>query len=288
MGKLGAAGAVLALTAWPLVASAQPKPTPAQIQQAGELVKKAIAKSQAGDHELAIELYKQAFDIIPQPILLSNIGSEYEQDKKPVQALKYFCKYLDADPTGSNASYATAKAKALQIDLGNPPPDDASVCKPPAPKPVPEAPPTAPGPAAGSTIAPVTFEPTGGPTKDSGDDHPGRALEYAGAGIGVVGVVGLALGSVFASKAESLNDQINNHNINTPWPSQIDGVPIKDWDTQGAAWNRDTYIFMIGGAVALGAGIGLFVYGASQGGGKTETSVSLVPTANGFAAFGRF
>ena len=39
---------------------AQPKPTQAQIQAAGDLVKKAIAKSQAGDHTLAIELYQQA------------------------------------------------------------------------------------------------------------------------------------------------------------------------------------------------------------------------------------
>src|SRR5580704_1959596 len=116
MGKLRAAA--LVLIAWPLVARADPKPTPAQMQQAGDL-------------ELAIELYKQAYDVVPTPILLSNIGSEYEQAKKPVLALKYFCKYLDADPTGSNASYATAKAKALQIDLGTPVTDDASVCKPP-------------------------------------------------------------------------------------------------------------------------------------------------------------
>ncbi|HEY1815519.1 MAG TPA: hypothetical protein VGG74_24390 [Kofleriaceae bacterium] len=285
MGKLGAAA--LLLTAWPLVARAQPKPTQAQIQQAGELVKKAIAKSQAGDHDLAIELYKQAYDIIPQAILLSNIGSEYEQDKKQVQALKYFCKYLEADPTGSNSSYATAKAKALQIELGNPPADDASVCKPPAPKP--EPPPAATTEPASSTIVPVTFQPSGGPSNESADDHPGRAFEYVGAGVGVVGVVGVAIGMAYGLKAKSLNDQIDNHNISQPWPSQIDGVPIASWNTQGAAWNRDTYIFMIGGAVALGAGIGLLIYGYDQNGGKpTETSVSLVPTGTGFAAFGRF
>jgi tetratricopeptide (TPR) repeat protein len=284
MGKLRAAA--LVLIAWPLVARADPKPTPAQMQQAGDLVKKAIAKSQAGDHELAIELYKQAYDVVPTPILLSNIGSEYEQAKKPVLALKYFCKYLDADPTGSNASYATAKAKALQIDLGTPVTDDASVCKPPAPpapKPVVEQ--TPEGTGSGSA-----FQPTGGPATDADEDHPGRTLEYTGAAVGAVGVVGLVIGTVYGAKALSLNDAINNHSLGTPWPETIDGVPIKQWNIQGAAWNHDTEIFMISGAVVLAAGIGLFVYGHSEtGGGKpADTSVTIVPTVGGFAALGRF
>jgi tetratricopeptide (TPR) repeat protein len=279
MGKLRALA--LALIAWPLVAHADPKPTPAQMQQAGDLVKKAIAKSQAGDHDLAIELYKQAYDVVPTPILLSNIGSEYEQAKNRILALKYFCKYLDADPTGSNASYATAKAKALQIDLGNPITDDASVCKPPAPPPAPK--PVVDQPPQGSA-----FQPTGGPTSDN-DDHPGRTLEYAGAAVGAVGVVGLVIGSVYGLKALSLNDAINNHSLGTPWPETIDGVPIKQWNIQGAAWNHDTEIFMISGAVVLGAGIGLFVYGHSETGRKpTDTSVTIVPTFNGFAALVRF
>ncbi|HEX4452637.1 MAG TPA: hypothetical protein VH143_17285 [Kofleriaceae bacterium] len=286
MGKLGAF--VLALTAVPLIARAD-KPTQAQLQQAGDLVKRAITKSQAGDHEQAIDLYKQAYDIIPQPILLSNIGSEYEQAKKPVQALKYFCKYLDADPTGSNASYATAKAKAIQIDLGNPPADDNGVCKPPAPPP-PKATIVEPGFDGSGSAAATTgaFGATGGPQAD--DDHPGRGLEYTGAAVGAVGVAGVIAGLTFGLKAKSLSDQINGHNISQPWPSQIDGVPINEWPSQGAAWNRDTYIFAIGGGVAIAAGIGLFVYGWDQNdhGKPSERAVSIVPTGNGLAAFGQF
>ena len=58
---------------------AQPQPPTEEKQQASELVKQAIAKSQAGDHEAAIDLYLKAYTIIPQPLLLSNIGSEYQQ-----------------------------------------------------------------------------------------------------------------------------------------------------------------------------------------------------------------
>ena len=57
----------------------------------------AIAKSQANEHQGAIDLYLQAYAIVPLPVLLSNIGAEYQLITKPVEALKYFCKYLEAD-----------------------------------------------------------------------------------------------------------------------------------------------------------------------------------------------
>ena len=57
---------------------------------------------------------------MPTPILLSNIGVRVPAGQASrSRPSKYFCKYLDADPTGTNASYATAKAKALAIELGN-------------------------------------------------------------------------------------------------------------------------------------------------------------------------
>jgi tetratricopeptide (TPR) repeat protein len=84
------------------LAAAQPKPLPqVQLKAAGDLVKKAIARSQAGDHVQAIELYQQAFLLIPQPILLSNIGAEYQLAQQPADAVVYFCKYLAAEPEGA-------------------------------------------------------------------------------------------------------------------------------------------------------------------------------------------
>src|SRR5450432_3063531 len=83
MGSLRATA--LALVVSTTIAQAQPKqPTQTQMQQAGELVKKAIARSQSGDHALAIELYQQAYNVAPNAVLLSNIGSEYEQAQKPI------------------------------------------------------------------------------------------------------------------------------------------------------------------------------------------------------------
>ncbi|MBL9020240.1 MAG: hypothetical protein JNL83_39005 [Myxococcales bacterium] len=77
------------------LAIAQPQPTPQQKQLVQDLVKQAIAKSQAGDHAGAIETYQKAYATSPLPTLLSNIGSEYQLASKPVEALKYFFMYLE-------------------------------------------------------------------------------------------------------------------------------------------------------------------------------------------------
>jgi len=282
----------LALALLPTVASAQqPKtPTPQQVQQAGDLVKKAIAKSQAGEHLLAIELYQQAYNIAPAPILLSNIGSEYQQISKPADALKYFCKYLEADPTGSNATYASAQAKSLQIQLGNQV-DDKDVCKP-IPKVVKQPPidthqgsgsgeGSNVGAGSGAGLTGTEFGTSGGSGSDTGTpgNKPNKTLEYAGLGIGVVGLVFVGLGIDYGLKAKSLNDQINAHVQVTPWPSIYDGVPIADWDSQGHSWNTDTIVFSIIGGVAVIAGGAMFIVG-HKGSAEHAEHTAIVPSAN--------
>src|SRR5262245_17571625 len=114
---------------------ADPKPpTEKDKQLANDLVKKAIVKSQAGDHNAAIDLYLKAHTIVPNPSLLSNIGAEYQQSDRPEQALRYFCMYLDKDPRGTSAPYAAAQARSLQIELGNKDVDDRDVCAKPKPR----------------------------------------------------------------------------------------------------------------------------------------------------------
>src|SRR5688572_13065629 len=131
--RIVAAVMVSLLVATPLYAQ-PPAPTPQQKQAAGDLTKQAIAKSQAGEHEKSIELYLAAFEIVPLPVLLSNVGAEYQKLKKPVEALKYFCMYLEKDPTGQSATFARAQAKLIQIEQGNKDVTDETVCDPPKPK----------------------------------------------------------------------------------------------------------------------------------------------------------
>ncbi|MEO8840280.1 MAG: hypothetical protein ABI591_08935 [Kofleriaceae bacterium] len=273
----------LALVVVTATAQAQPKPSPAQIQQATELVKKAIAKSQGGDHTLAIELYQQAYNVIPTPILLSNIGSEYQQAQKPSDAVTYFCKYLTAEPAGAGAQFATTQVKSLQIELGNDV-DDSDVCHPKA-KPVAPTPPVSEPPVTGTN-----FGPTGGPAPESAS-HPGRTLEISGVVVAVVGAAALGLGVHYALEGRALDNDIRDHDPNTNWPASYEGVPILEWDKQGHTWNVDAAVWSaIGGAVLVGGAV-MIVVGASQH-GSTEHEARLIPTAGthdaGLAVVGRF
>jgi tetratricopeptide (TPR) repeat protein len=273
----------LALIVATTTAQAQPKPSQAQIQQAGDLVKKAIAKSQAGDHTLAIELYQQAYNVIPTPILLSNIGSEYQQAQKPAEAVTYFCKYLTAEPVGSGAQFATTQVKSLQIELGKDV-DDSDVCHPKA-KPVAAPPPVTEPPVTGGN-----FGPTGGPGNES-SSHPGRTLEISGVVVAVVGAAALGLGIHYALEGRALNNDIRDHDPNTAWPLTYEGVPIQNWDAQGHTWNVDAAVWSaIGGAVLVG-GVVMIGLGASTH-GATEHEARLIPTGGmhdaGLAVVGRF
>ena len=284
MGSLRATALALIVTT--TTAQAQPKPTQSQIQQAGDLVKKAIAKSQAGDHALAIELYQQAYNVIPTPILLSNIGSEYQQAQKPTDAIKYFCKYLDAEPTGDGAKFASSSVRSLQTQLGNEVEDnDACKLKPKAavavtPPPVVDLQP----------IGGTNFGPTGGPATDA-PAHPGRALEIGGGAVAVVGVVLVGLGIHYALEGRALQNDINSHDPNTMWPASYEGVPITNWDSQGHTWNVDAAVFSaVGGVLVIGGAV-VFGLGATKK-SATETQAHLIPTGGahdaGFALVGRF
>lgn len=278
--SLAKIGALLASLASSSLAVAQPKPTQVQIQAAGDLVKKAIAKSQAGDHTLAIELYQQAYTIIPQPILLSNIGAEYQLSQQPADAVTYFCKYLAAEPAGANAQFATGQVKSIQAQQ-NVETEEDDVCKvkpklaAPLPPPIPEVPLTGFGPAGGPSTEPAS--------------HPGRGLEIAGVAVAVVGGVSVALGVHYALNGRNLSRDIDAHVAGEPWPATIDGVPIKDWQSQGDAWNRDAYIFSIVGGAAVIAGVTMFVMGHGNSATEHARLVPVVtPNQSGFAVVGRF
>jgi len=253
------------------VAAQPPAPTDTQKQQAGDLTKKAIAKSQAGDHQAAIDLYLQAYAIVPLAVLLSNVGAEYQKLAKPVEALKYFCMYLEKDPTGNSATYATAQAKTLQLELGNEGVTDDDVCKPkpepaPAPEPVPE--PVAP------TTAPVT----------SSSDR-GGGLRIAGLAIGGAGLAAVGVGVYFGLQAKDISDQISNHPMNEEWPGDI-----RDLEARGQAHEDKQIAFLIAGGALAVTGTVLYFVGRSRKGSEQAVAVTptLTPGGMGLAVGGGF
>lgn len=238
------------------------QPTDKQKAQAADLVKKAIAKSQGNDHQAAIDLYKQAYDLNPAPPygppLLANEGNEYLALDKPVEALKAFCAYLDADPNGPMADFARAQAKVTRDKLGDHDVALADVCKPkveaPPPPPVQQPLPPAPPPAS----------------------HGMSGLQMSGIAVGAAGVVMFAIGGYFGKLARDDSNKLTNHDKTMPWPDDILAI-----ESEGQGYeNKQIALMVIGGAAIVG-GVAMYVLGRHSE--RSSTEVSIVPTKGGGA-----
>lgn len=277
----GGSRSLAALLATVLVASpavAQRKaPSERDKQFAGDLVKRAIAKSQAGDHDAAIAIYQQAYATVASSALLSNIGSEYQQVGKPKEALKYFCMYLDKDPVGSNASYATAQAKLLQSQITNRAVDDADLCLT-TPRPQTKEPGTEPPGPPGTT--PVLPDPP--PPEAS---HGNAKLKYSGLAIGATGLVVTSLGLYYGVQAKKISDEITNHDAMMGWDR------IRERQAEGQH-DEDLQVgFLIAGGVLVATGVILYGLGRTSGAPEhtaDKAVVHVVPTTHGVAVLGRF
>jgi tetratricopeptide (TPR) repeat protein len=256
------------LVAAPVMAQPKQANRPPQ-DVANDLVKQAITKSQQGDHLAAIDLYLSAYSLIPQHALLSNVGNEYQQAGKPVEALKYFCMYLDKDPTGTNATYATSKAKALQIELGNKDVDDKSVCKPPRKERTPDAPPSD-GDVTGTKDLDKT-PPKNGKQKGG---SAGTGYKIAGIAVGVVGLAGVGVGTYYGLKARDRSDFITFYDKTMPWPDNI-----REIQAEGQRYENLQYALTIGGGVVAATGIALFIIGSTKK-PSAEEKLSVRPTAS--------
>ena len=255
-------------------AYAQPQPSPQDKQKASELTKQAIAKVQAGELERGIELYLEAYELVPLPVLLSNVGATYQKLGKPVEALKYFCMYLDKEPTGTSASFATAQAKLIHIEQGNKDVTDETVCAP-SPPPEPDTPVIETAPPATSVAPPPET-----PTTDRG-----KTMRLAGLGIGGAGLVGMGVGIYFGLQAKDISDRITNHDRTMMWPDNI-----QDLEKEGQAHETKQIIFMVAGGAMIATGVALYFIGRSRKG--SETTATIVPTATpdsaGMAIVGGF
>lgn len=274
---IAAALASIALLAAPVMAQPKSPPTRPPQDAASDLVNKAIAKSQAGDHLGAIDLYLQAYGLLPQHLLLSNVGAEYQKAGKPIEALKYFCLYLEKDATGTLATYATAKAKALQIELGNKNVDDKTVCKMPSKTEKPVKPPEDDPVETPETDPKDPVKPPPHDEKKPAGGSSGSGFKYTGIGAIVVGLAGVGAGLYFGRKAQEKSDFITNHPMNEMWPDDIRQI-----EADGQRYeDRQIQLTIVGSALVVAGGV-LYVIGATRGSSPEKVSVRPTATANSF------
>lgn len=274
---------LLALSAG--IAAAQPKsspqPSPQQVTDIQRLAKQAIAKSQKGDHEGAIKDYLDAYAIHPPSttVLLSNVGHEYKTLKKPVEALKYFCMYLEKEPTGSAASYVLSEATSIWKELGN---KDGEVCVKAAPvdKPPVDTPPVDKPPVVTGTED-IQKPPPPPPPPSSGG-----GMRMAGLGVAGAGVIALGAGFFFGSKAAEKSDAISNGPPLDATGKQVDWGPHPElgWDgitkleADGEKYEKlQIGLSVVGGAMVIG-GTALYFLGRSK---STESRITASASKDG-------
>lgn len=244
-------------------------------QAASALVTKANARADVGDHDGAIELYRQAYEIAPNPALLTNIGAQLIEAGKFEDALHYFCKYLDMAPTGINVSFARSKARAMQIRLGNKAVDDDNVCAPPPrPEPAPQdrIEPRQPALDVQPPLAVVHDDPI--------EPRRNAALSYAGIATGAAGLAALGVGVWTGIKAQQISDQISNHPMGAQWETEIKSI-----EARGQRYEYIQIGALIGSGALLATSAVLFVRWRAS---DDRPAVGIAPTRNGVAVFGRF
>lgn len=296
-------------------------------QVASDLVKRAIARSSAGDHAGAIKIYLEAYTLSPNSLLLSNIGAEFQQDGMYKEALEYFCKYLQEDPAGTNAPYARSQAKILQRQLGRKKVGDRDLCaSPPRDRDKDDD-------ATGDIVARSdTGRRTDTGRSETGRTEPGRTdagrtdSDRTDAGRGDAGratrkasgtadltaperepaasstgnatlmYLGLAAGVAgLAAAGIGIYDGIQAQNIS----DQISGHdPMAPWpddirtlQDRGQRYENLQIGFLIGSGVLVTTGVVLYVVSRPDAAPEhrgDKASVGLAPTRNGVAVFGRF
>lgn len=100
----------------------------------------ASAAGAAGaDRADAIERHRRAYELDSDPAHLVAIAHEHRRAGEAREALGYFCSYLYVDAAGPLADEASANARALSAQLGNPTQSDHDACstRPPASRPAP-------------------------------------------------------------------------------------------------------------------------------------------------------
>jgi hypothetical protein len=110
--RRGVASAVilaLAVLGAPSVASAQPAPTPEEVQQAQVRWNEGKAYFDAGNFEAARVAFKQAYTVFPHAAFLQNLGEAELRTGRPVEAARHFTAFLRAGNTGSPAQRELAK-----------------------------------------------------------------------------------------------------------------------------------------------------------------------------------
>jgi tetratricopeptide (TPR) repeat protein len=223
----------------------------------------------AGDFKKAIEEFRTAYEIVPTPGLLFNLGQAYRLEKNYDMALYFYRTYLSRMPDAPNRADVDRRITEMEELLKNQPPREPTTAPEPA-----SAQPAAQSPASTPAIA-ASVAPR--ETTDEGTEHPGRGRRRAGFALAGVGVALVATGVVFGLSASSASDDLEQQaRQRGTWNPQLSS---QYQDGQSNALRAD--VFFAAGGAAIVAGAVFYYLGWRDA--QTTRQLSFSPTRGGAA-----
>jgi tetratricopeptide (TPR) repeat protein len=260
--------AILVLLALAAPAIAQPakKPTPAQLDEARAHFKAAETAKAKGDYKTAAVEYLAAYERFEDPEFFFDVAEVYKLAGDEQNALNYYQKYIELDPTGRGAAQARAAADELRRAIAAKEDAAKHAAEAEAKRKADEE---AKRKAAEGQVKPAE------PPVDESPEQPasgGRTLRIAGIATGVAGAAAIGVGVAFGLKARSISDEA------TSW----DTFDQARYD-EGKAANRNMIIFTAAGGAALVTGGVLYYLGY-----RARVAPAIGPDQVGVTATARF
>jgi tetratricopeptide (TPR) repeat protein len=227
---------VLALVATPALAEPRSKQAKADV-----LFEQGQAHYTAGEYQAAIPLFKEAYELVHDPVYLFNVAQSYRKVADCLNAFDYYNQYLAQDPTSQQRDKVTAWLRELQPCVEQRQKEqqdarDAEALRRDAERRRIEA-------------AKPRFA----------DVDRGAPYRIAGIATASAGVVGLAVGVVFTIRGSNLQSELQ-----TTCAKGCNWNDYLDKDEAGKRANVYAAIGWIGGGVAVLGGVGLYMLGRNR------------------------
>ena len=252
------------------VANAVPKATvSAEQKQADALFEKGQTSYQDGKYQDAIAQFKQAYDLVKDPVYLFNIAQSYRKVADCVNAADYYKRYLQEAPNAENKPKVEQWLEELRPCVEEREAEQAQARK-------------SQEEAERLRKERELAEARGIVMPTEGTIDSGKPFRYTGLALAGVGAVGLGVGIAFGVRGSSIKSDIDER-CSPPNNCQWDSAEIQALHADGESANTWSAVGYIGGGIALAGGVALYMYGRT----RIET-VSVAPASGGATVSARF
>jgi len=200
---------------------------------------------QSNKFQAAIELFKDAYELVHDPVYLFNIAQSYRKAADCINANDFYNKYLTESPSAPNADVVKQWMRELAPCVEQQKKRELEAAKRAEQLAKREA-------GDKSQPAPVAAAPTI-------EHDEGAGMRTAGLMISGVGVIGVVIGVTETVRGSSLQS-----GLSAACKPSCTYDQVKSLDDAGHRANTIATVGYIAGGVALAAGIGLYIYGASK------------------------